>query len=142
MSFVLVSPSTESWFQVRTVATRSRPWRVAGLTAASVRTIASMVAIRGWIMPTPLAMPATVTVTGVPSGAGSSSRVEAILATESVVRRASATAANAASSVERPLPARVATPATTFSTGSRVPMRPVERLRTLAWSTWRLAATA
>ena len=70
MSFVLVSPSTESWFQVRTVAARSSPWRVAGLTAASVRTTASIVAIRGWIIPTPLAMPETVTGRGRPVGAG------------------------------------------------------------------------
>ena len=70
MSFVLVSPSTESWFQVRTVAARSIAWSVAGLTAASVRMTASIVAIRGWIIPTPLAMPETVTGTGAPSGPG------------------------------------------------------------------------
>jgi hypothetical protein len=51
VSFVLVSPSTLSWSQVRAAAGRRSPWRTAGSTVASVRTIASIVAIRGWIMP-------------------------------------------------------------------------------------------
>ena len=61
VSFVLVSPSTESWSQVRAAAGRSRPHSTSGATAASVRTTDSIVAICGWIIPTPLAMPLTVT---------------------------------------------------------------------------------
>ena len=61
MSLVLVSPSTESWFQVRAAAGRSRPHSTAGSTAASVRMTDSIVAMFGWIIPTPLAMPLTVT---------------------------------------------------------------------------------
>ena len=38
VSLVLVSPSTESWFQVRAAAGRRRPASTAGSTAASVRT--------------------------------------------------------------------------------------------------------
>ena len=63
VSFVLVSPSTESWFQVRAAAGRRRPHRTAGSTAASVRITDSIVAMFGWIIPTPLAMPVTVIVT-------------------------------------------------------------------------------
>ena len=62
LSLVLVSPSTESWFQVVADAARRRSRSVAGEAVASVRTIESIVAIRGWIIPTPLAMPVTVTV--------------------------------------------------------------------------------
>ncbi len=71
MSFVLVSPSTLSWSHVRAVAGRSSPWSAAGSIVASVRTIASIVAILGWIIPTPLAMPVTRTRrTARPSGSG------------------------------------------------------------------------
>ena len=61
VSLVLVSPSTDSWSQVRATIGRSIRDRSAGETAASVSTYASIVAMRGWIMPTPLAMPETVT---------------------------------------------------------------------------------
>ena len=79
VSFVLVSPSTLSWSQVRAAAGRSRPHRVSGAALASVSTTASIVAIRGWIIPTPLAMPLTVTVTGRPSGSGRA--IEVVAAT-------------------------------------------------------------
>ena len=52
-------------------------------------------------MPTPLATPDTVTGTADPSGPGTSRRTVAHLAFESVVRRASATASNALSWVDR-----------------------------------------
>ena len=74
VSLVLVSPSTDSWSQVRAAAGRSRLHRTSGATAASVSTTDSIVAMFGWIIPTPLAMPVTVTVTGSPSAAGSSTR--------------------------------------------------------------------
>ncbi len=64
MSFVLVSPSTLVWFHVRWAMGERRAWSVAGATLASVMRIASIVAILGWIMPTPLATPETVTLTG------------------------------------------------------------------------------
>ena len=57
VSLVLVSPSTESWSQVRAAAPRRSAWSVAGSAVASVRTTESIVAMRGWIIPTPLAMP-------------------------------------------------------------------------------------
>ncbi len=71
MSFVLVSPSTLSWFHVRAAAGRRSAWRSAGSTVASVRSTASIVAIRGWIIPTPLAMPVTrIERTASPSTSG------------------------------------------------------------------------
>ena len=103
MSFVLVSPSTESWFHVRAAAGRRSPHRTAGSTAASVRMTDSIVAMFGWIMPTPFAMPLTVIVTSSRRrpprvGPGSSTVVLTTFATESVVRRAPAAASSAASS--------------------------------------------
>ena len=56
---------------------------VAGLAPASVRRTHSIVAIRGWIIPTPLAMPLTVTWRSPPSplsGPGSATWVDAIFA--------------------------------------------------------------
>ena len=66
VSLVLVSPSTDSWFQVRAAIGRRSPQSVSGAAVASVRTTDSIVAIWGWIIPTPLAMPLTVTVHGEP----------------------------------------------------------------------------
>ncbi len=126
MSFVDVSPSTLSWSQVRAAAGRSRPWSVAGSTAASVRTIDSIVAIRGWIIPTPLAIPVTRTErTASPSASGRVRVVVAALTTESVVRRASAAAARP-SSLGASVGATAAIPDRTMSSGSRVPMIPVD----------------
>ena len=102
MSFVLVSPSTVSWFQVRAAAGRSRPWRTAGSTVASVRMIASIVAIAGWIIPTPLAMPLTRIRTALPSGPGRSTLTVASFVRESVVHRATAAASSASSVAARP----------------------------------------
>ena len=58
----------------------------------------------GWIMPTPLATPLTVTGTGAPSGARQlERRTVAALARESVVRSASATAVQCSSSRAEPV---------------------------------------
>ena len=92
MSFVDVSPSTESWFQVRDAAPASSARSVAGSAVASVRMTDSIVAIRGWIMPTPLAMPLTVIDAVPPPAAGTSTRVVAVFVVESVVRSATAAA--------------------------------------------------
>ena len=52
---------------------------VSGWASASVSTKLSIVAMLGWIMPTPLATPLTVTVTGGPVGPGSRTRTAADL---------------------------------------------------------------
>ena len=65
VSLVDWSPSTLTWSQVRATMGRSSPSRVSGSTLASVSRKQSMVAMLGWIMPTPLATPLMVTVTGV-----------------------------------------------------------------------------
>ena len=131
VSLVLVSPSTDSWSHVRAAAGRRTLHRTSGATAASVSTTDSIVAMFGWIIPTPLAMPVIVTVTGSPSARRQHERRRApTLATESVVRSASAAASRPASS-PRSAATRPPTPASTRSSGSRVPMMPVER-----WRTW------
>ena len=63
VSLVEVSPSTVSWFQVRAMIGRMRRDNVSGSIVASVVMTESIVAIRGWIIPTPLAMPDTRTCT-------------------------------------------------------------------------------
>ena len=114
VSLVLVSPSTESWSQVRRRGRPEQAQSAAGAAVASVRTTESIVAIRGWIIPTPLAMPR--------DRHGHAARrprlgqldavVVAAFVRESVVRSASAAAASpssvpasvAASSRARPAP--------------------------------------
>ena len=135
MSFVLVSPSTESWSQVRAAAGRRRPHRTSGSTVASVSTTDSIVAIRGWIIPTPLAIPLTVIRAGEPpSVPGRSTVAVATLVFELVVRRATA-AASSPSSVAESVGTIAANPAITLSSGSRVPMIPVERWSVRSTST-------
>ncbi len=91
MSLVLVSPSTESWSHVRAAVPRRSAWSVAGSAVASVRTTDSIVAMFGWIIPTPLAIPVTVTSTvPPPEAAGTVTVVVAILVVVSVVRSAAA----------------------------------------------------
>ena len=114
---------------------RMRRDNVSGSMVASVVMTESIVAIRGWIIPTPLAMPDTRTCTvRWPSAWGIANDVVATLVTESVVRSASA-AASSASSVVASVPATASMPALTRSTGSRVPMIPVERHSTFSGST-------
>src|SRR4029079_2592203 len=99
----------------------------AGSTVASVSTIESIVAIRGWIIPTPFAIPVTRTARTVcPSRSGSVIVVVATFVTESVVRSASAAAVSPAS-VGLRVGVIAAIPAPTRSSGRRVPMIPVER---------------
>ena len=98
MSFVLVSPSTESWFQVRdSGALEAGVTGSAGATVASVSTIESIVAICGWIIPTPFAIPVTASPSPASprdaASAGSSMVTVETFMTESVVRSASAAAA-------------------------------------------------
>ena len=104
---------------------------MAGSAVASVRTIDSIVAMFGCIIPTPLQMPVTVTSTVPPPAAGRVTVVVAALVVVSVVRRASAACPSASSVAARPPATTLAMAAVTRSTGSRVPMIPVER-----WSTW------
>ena len=85
----------------------------------------SIVAMRGWIMPTPLAMPDTTTRTGAPSAPGSSTVVVASLIFVSVVMIAPATAASP-SSVAASCGASRAIPSRIFATGSRTPITPVD----------------
>src|SRR3990172_6765693 len=61
VSLVLVSPSTLIRLKDRPTAKRSARWSSGGSTAASVVTSESVVAMRGWIIPAPLAMPPSVT---------------------------------------------------------------------------------
>ena len=103
------------------------PWSVPGSVAASVRMTASMVAIRGWIIPTPFAMPDTVTATSVPSAAGSASRTVAHFGRESVVMSARAAATRASSRMDSSSGMRAAIASAMRSTGRRVPITPVEK---------------
>ena len=143
VSLVLVSPSTDSWFHVRAAAERRSVRSVAGSAVASVRRTESIVAMRGWIIPTPLQMPETVTVTGAPpSAAGRATRTEAIFVVESVVRSDTAASASASSVAASPPAATRAIAAVTLSTGRRVPMTPVERWSTCSGVAPMAAATA
>ena len=141
VSLVLVSPSTVSWFHVRAAAERSSPSSVSGSAVASVITTASMVAMPGWIMPTPLATPETRTVTGFPSAPGRSTVVVAALAVESVVRSALA-AARSASGRSPSAGTRRVRPSVTRGTGRRAPMTPVESVRVCRTSMPRAVARA
>ena len=57
MSFVDVSPSTETMLKVLAISVESAFWSMAGEMAQSVVMKTSMVAMLGWIMPEPLQMP-------------------------------------------------------------------------------------
>ncbi len=87
MSLVEVSESTEIELKVGSTAANSIFFRAPGLRSASVKIKASMVAMFGWIMPEPLAIPAMWIG---PSGV--SMEAWATLATVSVVMIASAAA--------------------------------------------------
>ena len=82
----------------------------------------------GWIIPTPLAMPLTVTGDGpCRRRPGSSTVVVATFVTESVVRSAIGGGLEAGVGRRRACGTSAARPAATLSSGSRVPMTPVER---------------
>jgi hypothetical protein len=59
VSFVLMWPSTLMQLKLSLVAVVKAAWAVAGLSAASVMTRASMVAMLGPIIAAPFAMPVT-----------------------------------------------------------------------------------
>ena len=99
---------------------------MAGSIVASVSSTLSIVAIRGWIIPTPLAMPETRTVTEPPAAAGSSTVVVTTFVRESVVRSAIAAASRPASLAARPSATIRSIPGRTRSSGRRVPMIPVD----------------
>src|SRR2546425_5019871 len=80
VSFVLVSPSTEMALKLRSATRRNSGCSPAGSPTASVVSTASSVAMSGWIMPAPLAMPPTVTIP-----AGVSKRTAQCLGRVSVV---------------------------------------------------------
>ena len=132
VSFVLVSPSTVSWSQVRAAAGRSRPLRTAGVRSRhrSARPTASSPSA-GWIMPTPLAMPLTRDRHGPPVRVG---QLQTVAVATFVARIGGAQCDRprprdaAWSSVSRSATSAAA-PAATLSSGRRVPMIPVERCR-------------
>ena len=84
-----------------------------------------------------------MTVTGTPpSAAGRPTRTEAIFVVESVVRSDTAASASASSVAASPPAATCAMVTVTLSTGSRVPMTPVERWSTCSGVAPIAAATA
>ncbi len=85
VSLVEVSPSTLVCSKVAADASRRSVASSSGLAAASVSTTAIIVAIRGWIMPTPLATPETRTRRSERSSVGRAMVVVAALRRESVV---------------------------------------------------------
>src|SRR5207249_4902468 len=118
VSFVLVSPSTEMALKLRSATRRNSGCSPAGSPTASVVSTASSVAMSGWIMPAPLAMPPTVTIP-----AGVSKRTAQCLGRVSVVMMARA-ASGPPSGVRRPAAARK--PSATCSSGSGTPITPVD----------------
>ncbi len=118
VSLVLVSPSTEIALNVRS-ATRFQNGRsVPGSETASVVTTASSVAMSGWIIPAPLAMPPMMM--GPP---GVSRRTATCFGLVSVVMiaRAASTPPSGES-----FAAASRSPPDTLSTGRGTPMTPVE----------------
>ena len=121
VSLVLVSPSTEIALNVWSTTRFQNGRSVPGSETASVVITASNVAISGWIMPAPLAMPPMMI--GPP---GVSRRTAQCFGRVSVVMiaRAASTPPAGESFV-----AASRRPRATFSTGSGTPMTPVESTR-------------
>ncbi len=133
-SFVEVSPSTVTALNERSATKRTMSCRVSPPTAASVATNPSMVAMLGWIIPAPLAMP--VTVIFAPS---ITTWRETALGTVSVVMMAAAASAHASS---RRFATAAGIPATRRSTGRCSMITPVEKGSTARASTPSALATA
>ena len=133
VSLVDISPSTVSMLKVWWTARTSTSCSVLGATAASVVTMASVVASCGASIPEPLAMQAMVAV--LPP---STSSREASLRRVSVVMMASA-ARSAWSPSSSTSPGSAVT---TFMAGSRTPMTPVEAVSTARFCTPSRSATA
>ena len=133
VSLVDMSPSTVMVLNVSSTADTSARCSVSGATRASVVMKQSMVAIWGWIIPDPLAMAAKRTV--LPP---SSISRKASLVRRSVVRIASAAAATSSPSAATSAGAA----AVIRSTGIRMPIPPVEAVRTSSAPTPSALATA
>ena len=136
VSFVDVSPSTVIILKVSLITSLSAFCSNAFSIARSVVRKPSIVHILGWIMPEPLLIPPRVTV--LPP----ISKVTAIsLFTVSVVMIA-LDAAVPASVVCASVLLIFATPFTSFSTGSCIPITPVDATATLSAGTFRSFSTA
>src|SRR6266576_1613208 len=118
VSLVLVSPSTEMALKLRSATRRSRGWSEAGSATASVVSTASRVAISGWIIPAPLAIPPTVT-----RPPGVSKRTAQCFGRVSVVMMARAASMPPAGESRA---AAWRSASTIGATGSGTPMTPVE----------------
>src|SRR6266566_6054059 len=118
VSLVLVSPSTEMALKLRSATRRSSGCSAAGSPAASVVSTASSVAMSGWIIPAPLAIPPTVIMP-----AGVSKRTAQCLGRVSVVMMARA-ASGPPSAVR--CAAAVCRPLLICSSGRGTPITPVE----------------
>ena len=121
VSLVLVSPSTEMALKLRSATRRSSGWSAAGSPTASVVSTASRVAMSGWIIPAPLAIPPTVTMP-----AGVSKRTAQCFGRVSVVMMARA--ASGPPSVVR-CAAAAWRPPLICSSGNGTPITPVESTR-------------
>ena len=122
MSLVEVSPSTVTQLNVLSVTRDSAGCSAVASTGASVVRKASNVAMSGWIIPAPLAVPPTVYVTGPTLKVAS-----ATLATVSVVMIARATSSPADGDMDS---AAARIPRTTRSIGITRPITPVLHTRT------------
>src|SRR5436309_3394027 len=143
VSFVLVSPSTEMALKLRSATRRSRGCNAPGSATASVVRTASNVAMSGWIIPAPLAIPPTVTMP-----AAVSRRTAQCFGRVSVVMMARA-ASTPPRGVRRVAASRSA--AAICATGRGTPITPVESTSAVrggraaacsaAWATVRAAAS-
>ena len=122
VSLVDVSPSTVMWLKDSFTAAHSTSRKTVGATAASVVMKASMVAMRGWIIPAPLATPARQT-DRTPASVRNTQDFENV----SVVLMARAT--SSALSVDR-FRERAGSWSRMRSSFSGTPMTPVEATRT------------
>ena len=133
VSLVDMSPSTVMVLNVSSTASASAACSTAGATVASVVMKQSIVAIWGWIIPEPLAIAANLTALPPTS----------ISRNATLVRRSVVRIASAAGMTSSPSAATSAgTAAAIRSTGSGMPIAPVDAVSTAAASTPRPSATA
>ncbi len=134
MSFVEVSPSTEIAWKLESAAAASVDLRNAGVAAASVSTNASIVAMFGWIIPAPFAIPTTL-----PRRPLHAKEARATFGPESVVRIACAAASTPDGERRACASGRAAR---IFRSGRTTPMTPVDATRTSRFGTRRRSAAA
>ena len=134
VSLVDVSESTVTRLKLACTEAARHSWAVAGSTAKSVNTKASIVAMSGAIMPLPLAMPATWA--SVPATAA-----DAPLGNVSVVPMATAAASQVSGPGTRRSATRPGRAASMRSTGRSSPITPVEATITSWAPASRAAAT-